>query len=1482
LVNPPIGNNLIGSSQTICEGTAPAQFTGSVPIGGNGSYGYQWESSQDNISWNTLSGETNQNFTAGNLTQITYYRRTVSAGPCNALTSQVVQVRINPVIGNNVIGSNQTICSGSAPQIITGSAPSGGNGTYTYVWESSTNALVWASTNVTTATYSAGVLTQTLYLRRMVSAGVCAPSSGNQVQILVEPRIGNNTILSNQTVCVNTAPSIFTGSLPTGGNGVYSYQWQSSPNNQIWTNLPGEINQNFISGTLLGTIYFRRYVTSGNCADTSASVRVLVNPELGNNTIGNSQTLCAAQVPVAFTGTVPTGGNGIYQYLWESSTDNLNWLPTSGGSNIGLNFGVISGSLYFRRIVSSPPCPAISSQSISVFVHPTIGDNQISANQTICAGSIPAPLSGSIPTGGTGTYQYQWQSSSAVTGPWSNLSGGTQQGFVPAILNSTVYYRRVVNSLPCADTSQVVSILVNSLIGNNIIINSQTICIGSVFGTLTGSLPTGGNGVYGYNWESSSDNIIWASTGVSTQNFPGGSPVQQVYYRRIVTAGICTPSTSQVLSIRVEQPSGNNSIGSQQTICANTVPQILTGSLPTGGSGSYTYVWETSFLSLPLNWAPVAGVSGQSYQPTTLTQTLYFRRRVASGVCPSSISNEVVIWVNPLIGNNIIGSNQTICSGAFPGMITGSLPTGGNSSFVYQWESSGNALTWSTLPGETNNAIASGPLSVNTYFRRLVSAGVCNSASSAFVYITVNQPIGNNIIDNSQTICTGQAPQLLTGSAPTGGNGSYTYQWQSSADQIVWSAVAGSATYQPPVLQVNTYYRRVAAGGACPAHTSDDISILLLDVIGDNTIGNSQTLCVGQSTSLLTGSLPTGGTGNFQFQWQSSSDNVVFNSVSGATGVDYNPGTLSVTTYYRRQVGSGFCINNSGSVMIRINPIPVITVPDTSICLGNSVTLTAVADVSGGIFTWNVPPFNTGSVTVTPLVTTTYTVDYISGGCPAVSLSPVVTVTPPPDADILHTDSVIFCANTTVTLTASPAGATYEWNRQNFGVVGTGATYNVVTSGTYYLLVTDGNGCIARDTIVMTQRPPLVLTTQSNFASCSGGNDGSAGVSVSGGTPPYSYQWSEGSTTSTIYGLASGVYSVLVTDGLGCIQSSVVNLVDPAAVSANISSISHVTCYGQRNGSITVGAIGGKAPYTYSWSTTPVQNGPTASNLPSGSYTVLVTDANGCFTTTGGLILQPASPLFAGITMPPPQCPGEVFQMFSNATGGTPPYSYTWSPSTGLSNAAIQNPFVTYVISTSYTVTVTDANGCKDTHTDLVTVYPGPKADFRIIFANDDSTLFNNELTNIKNLSTPQPLKHLWSFGDGKQDTAFEPRHQYLAEGTYTILLIVETPQGCKDTARAPVKYRNQPKIFVPTAFSPNGDGVNDYFNIAFLNLTNFNVFIYDRWGNKLYQSQDPAFRWDGSLDGSPLQEGVYTVYLKGVGSKGEPVEYSGTVTLIR
>jgi gliding motility-associated-like protein len=207
---------------------------------------------------------------------------------------------------------------------------------------------------------------------------------------------------------------------------------------------------------------------------------------------------------------------------------------------------------------------------------------------------------------------------------------------------------------------------------------------------------------------------------------------------------------------------------------------------------------------------------------------------------------------------------------------------------------------------------------------------------------------------------------------------------------------------------------------------------------------------------------------------------------------------------------------------------------------------------------------------------------------------------------------------------------------------------------------------------------------------------------------------------------------------------------------------------------------------------------------------------------------------------------------------------------------------VQYVISTSYSVVVKDANGCTALAKELVQVFPAADARFDVLYSSEDSIIYDGEELTLDNLSQPPGSSWIWTFGDGNGASEFEPTHTYQNEGIYPVQLIVITANGCLDTANAKVEFRKFPKIYVPTAFSPNGDGINDFFQVAYINLKDFNVFIYDRWGNKLYQNQDPKFRWNGTVNGSVLPEGVYTVYIKGRGSNNEDINYSGTVTLIR
>ena len=266
-------------------------------------------------------------------------------------------------LGNDTIYSAQTICYNTIPVALTGTTPTGGIGVYTYVWQKSTTSASAGFANISGATstgYAPGALTVNTWYRRISNSGILSDTAA-VIGITVTPIItaASNTIAAAQTICNNTAPATITGSTPTGGNGVYSYAWQSAPDNATWTTIAGDNSISVSPPALTVTTYYRRIVSSGTCSSTSASVKITVSPVIANNTITANQSICSGQTPLALTGATPTGGSGLYTYLWQSSTVSAtSGYATAAGTTNGINYtpGSLSQTTWFRRVVSSGGC----------------------------------------------------------------------------------------------------------------------------------------------------------------------------------------------------------------------------------------------------------------------------------------------------------------------------------------------------------------------------------------------------------------------------------------------------------------------------------------------------------------------------------------------------------------------------------------------------------------------------------------------------------------------------------------------------------------------------------------------------------------------------------------------------------------------------------------------------------------------------------------------------------------------------------------------------------------------------------------------------------------------------------------------------------------------------------------------------------------------------------------------------------------------
>lgn len=500
------------------------------------------------------------------------------------------------------------------------------------------------------------------------------------------------------------------------------------------------------------------------------------------------------------------------------------------------------------------------------------------------------------------------------------------------------------------------------------------------------------------------------------------------------------------------------------------------------------------------------------------------------------------------------------------------------------------------------------------------------------------------------------------------------------------------------------------------------------------------------------------------------------------------------------------------------------------------------------------------------------------------------------------TDSVIIavspcqalevCINDDGSLTVSNGVAPYEWQQETtvedctacfigclfppgcavnvtaWGIFATGTSIpapasfpiQVVDAAGNTLLITSVGGLLP---CIECPDVDVELLTRTDVL-CFGENIGSASVLASGGEEPYIYTWITGNLNGASQtGLAAGNYTVTATDANGCSASLTVLIAGPSsALQASIQGTTPTTC-GGANGTATVEASGGTTPYTYAWSPA---GGTQAlvSGLAEGSYTVTVTDDNGC--TTEALAQVASLPSEANITGNTALCTGDSIVL--TASGGT---EFLWN--NGDTTASI-----TVTFGGTFIVQVT---GCGTDSDTLVVSETTVIADISADPISGDpplEVLFGNA-------STPANGSFTWDFGDGASSTAATPAHTYEEPGIYTVLFTT-TSNGCSANDSLIIVVGTpfvDSEITVPNVFSPNGDGMNDVWGVIGTGLASLDAVVYNRWGQEVAKLSNPAQVWDGRTGaGEPASDGTYFYILKAVGADGQSYEFTGSLTLLR
>jgi len=850
------------------------------------------------------------------------------------------------------------------------------------------------------------------------------------------------------------------------------------------------------------------------------------------------------------------------------------------------------------------------------------------------------------------------------------------------------------------------------------------------------------------------------------------------------------------------------------------------------------------------------------------------------GTDPSVAIDSVTLSV-PVIGAppvaNFKANDSTICVGdsvQFTDLSTGA-PT--------SW-------SWTFTGGTPPNSVKQNPvITYNTVGVYTVKEVVKNGSGSdsltkvAYIHVIAKPSV---TVPATTTICAGTNTTLTA-------SGGGTYAWNTGA-------TTSSITVKP---LVTTTYSLTVSNGTCSVDTTVKVIVNPLPVV---TLSGTTSICAGASTTLTA-------TGGGTYLWTTSSTNasitvtpattttysvsvtnggctvdtnmtVTVNALpsltitppspsictggnvnltaSGATTYTWKPATAlsattgatvnaspAVTTTYT-VVGKNAagCVDSANVTVTVSGALTAVVTGTTTICSGGSTTLTASG---GATYAWKpatgLSSTTSAVVTASPVTTTTYTVVVSSGSC-SDSTNVTVTVNPSPIPSISGTTSI--CAGSNTTLTAS-GGTSYLWN--------TGATTAAITvspATTTSYTVTVGNGtCSVKDSVTVTVNAVPVPTITPPATVCSGKST----TIIAGGGATYSWSPAAGLSTTTGASVTATpavttTYSVTVSNGPCSKDTSVTITVNPSPV---VTLSGNTTICAGSNTTLT--ATGGG---TYSWSTGSTNAGVTVTPATTTTYSVDVTKA-GCTTDTSITVTVDPIPV-ASISGSTTICSGIPTTL--TASGGA---TFSWS--TGATTSAITvNP----ATAMGYTVTVSNGPcSAKDSVTVKVNAHPN-------VTACCDTTINIGGTASLQTTATG--VTYSWSPANALSCTNC-PNPSATPTVNTVYYVTVTDSNGCTNTDSVIVNVLEDcHDPYVPTAFSPNGDGQNDVLYVYGNCIKALDLVIYDRWGNKVFETTDPTVGWDGKFKGTLMNTGEYVYHLVVTQYNGITINTKGNVTLVR
>ncbi len=1041
-------------------------------------------------------------------------------------------------------------------------------------------------TGATTSIYTpVSAAPGTTYYRVLINAGNngCDQAvSNNGIAIIIADLVVSSQP-ANVNECVGGTDQMTVA--VTGGSGTITYQWQQSADGTSgWANSTGTgatTSTYTPDSSTPGTTFYRVLVNASNsgCDQTvsntataviNADLVVTTQPTNVNECVGGTNTMIVTV----------TGGSGTITYQWQSSADGSGgWSNAVGTGATTATYtppSTTAGTTYYRVLVNAANngCDqAVSNNGIAVIIADLVITTQ-PTNVNECVGG--ADQMTVVETGGSGTITYQWQQSADGTTGWANSTGtgATTSVYTPvSAAPGTTYYRVLINASN-SGCDQAVSTNATAVIIADLVVTTQPTNINEcVGGTNTMTVVTsGGSGTITYQWQESTDGVGgWTNstgTGATTATYtPSSATPGTTYYRVLINAG--NSGCDQAVSNNgIAIISADLLVSTQPTDvneCVGGTDQMTVA--VTGGSGTITYQWQQSATGSG-GWSNAGGTGATTatYTPSSASPgTTYYRVLVNAGNngCDQAVSNNAIAIISAdlLVSTQPVNINE--CVGGTDQMSV--IVTGGSGTITYQWQLSADGISgWTNSVGAGATTANFTPPSTDpgtTYYRVIINASNsgCGQAESDAVaaiiapdIIVINQPLDVNE-------CVGGTNTMTVGI--TGGSGTITYQWQSSADGSTgWVNAAGTGaatpTFTPPSTTAGTTYYRVLIN-ASDSDCQQAVSANSLAVISADLVVSTQPTdvneCVGGTDQMTV--VVTGGSGLITYQWQQSADGTTgwANSAgAGATTATYIPSsTTPGTTYYRVLINAGNngcdqAVSNNGIAIIIADLVVSSQPANVNECVGGTDQMTvAVTGGSGTItYQWQQSSTGTGSwanATGTGTTTSTYTplsaapgttyyrvlVNASNSGCDqvvsnnanAIIIADLVITSQPVNVN----ECIGGTSTMTVTVTGGSGTVAYQWQQSATGsggwsnATGTGVTTSTYTPDssapgtTYYrvLVNASNSGCdqaVSNNGIAVITSDLVITTQPTDVNECVGGTN-TMTVVITGGSGTISYQW---------------------------------------------------------------------------------------------------------------------------------------------------------------------------------------------------------------------------------------------------------------------------------------------------------------------------------------------------------------------------------------